>query len=286
MRALLLRLAILVSLSPLACKDTPPGSPAPQAADTTPIQQPDELTPAERAFLDGRLNRAVELLQVNQRDTFDSLLLAYSLVLLGDESAATRVLDETMRAPHFADEHMFRGLLAVLTGNLDQAIREVGAAGQLQRRRFFPRALHVELLTLAQRFEDAESALEALARDFPHEPIVPHTRGHLESARENWAGAIDAYTHSAELGGPNPDLDDGIAAARIALGQYSEARQVIERCRRSFPDYPEILYQAIRLARVNPDLAAEPLQTVVAEYRSRTKRQDRLAEIATWMGQP
>lgn len=275
-------LAVALPICSLACKDSHPGPRMSQSAETTPIRGPEELTPAERAFLDGRLDRAVELLQVSQRDSADSLLLAYSLLLLGDESEATRVLDETMRAPHYTDEHRFRGLLAIVTGNLDRAINELGAAGQPQRR-FFSRVLHTEILTLAQRFEAAQSEAEALAKDFPDEPLVPHTRGHLESARRNWTVAIDAYTRSAKLGGPNPDLDDGIAAARIALGQYSEARQAIDRCREAFPDYPEILYQAIRLERSKPGGAGKPLQTLVAEYRRRTKRQDRLAEIAEWM---
>jgi hypothetical protein len=170
-----------------------------------------------------------------------------------------------------------------VTGNLDQAIDELGAGGQPPRR-FFSRVLHTEMLTLARRFEAAQVEAEALARDFPGEPLAPHTRGHLESARSNWALAIEAYTRSAELGGPNPDLDDGIAAARIALGQYPEARQAIDRCRQAFPDYPEILYQAIRLERAKPGGAGRPLGTLVAEYRRRTRRQDRLAEIALWTG--
>src|SRR3970282_1160944 len=96
------------------------------------------------------------------------------------------------------------------------------------------------------------------------------------------AVAIDPYARSAKLGGPNPDLNDGIAAARIALGQYSEARQAIDHCREAFPDYPEILYQAIRLERAKPGGAGKPLPILVAEYRRRTKRQDRLAEISGW----
>jgi hypothetical protein len=94
--------------------------------------------------------------------------------------------------------------------------------------------------------------------------------------------AIEAYTRSAALGGPNPDLDDGIAAARIGLGQYRDARQAIDRCREAFPDYEEILYQAIRLERLKPGASGAPLGALAAEYRSRSKRQDRLAEVAGW----
>lgn len=274
--------ALVLSLAAPGCRPSAPAPPPPPATLAAPAGTPAELTEAERAFLDGRLDRAVELLKAGPRDSGDGLLLAYALLLRGDESEATRVAEETLRAPHHRDERTFRGLLALLTGKLDRAIDELGGAGAPPR--FFSRVLHAETLTLARRFEAAQAATEALARDFPQEPLVPHTRGHLESARGNWAAAIESYTRSAQLGGRNPDLDDGVAAAGIALGHYPEARQAIARCREDFPDYPEILYQAIRLERARPGAAGQPLRNLVAEYRRRTKRQDRLAEIDLWMG--
>lgn len=275
--------AAAVALLLTAC-GAPPASPPPSLAAAPSSGRPEALTLAERAFLDGRLDRAIALLQAGQRDSADSLLLAYALLLSGDEAAATHVLDETMRAPHYADEGRFRALLAIVTGDLDRALAELGSGGP--PRPFFSRVLHTEILTLARRFDAAQAEADALARDFPEDPLVPHTRGHLESARENWMPAIEAYTRSAELGGPNPDLDDGIAAARIALGQYAEARTAIDRCRAAFPEYSEILYQAIRLERLKRGAAGTPLPRLAAEYRGRTKRRDRLAEVAGWVGKP
>ncbi len=279
-------LVLGLALGSPACKESPKASRPEPTIAAKPSPSIVELTPAERAFLDGRLGRAIELLRAEQRDSSDGLLLGYALALTGDEPAAKQVLDDTLRAPHFSDDHLFRGLLAVLTGRLDESIAEIALAGPTPERRFFPRVLHVELLTLAGRFQDSEAEAAELAREFPNEPLVHHTRGHLESARENWAAAIDAYVRSEKLGGPNPDLDDGIAAARIGLKQYAEAAASIERCRKDFPDYPEILFQAIRLARMKPGASREPLQKLVTEYRSRTKRADRLMEIEQWAKKP
>ena len=282
--ASLVLLLALGACSPAGREPEPGASAAPATAPAS-TGRPEELTPAERAFLDGRLDRAIDLLEDGRRDATESLLLAYALVLSGDQRAAARVLDETMRAPHYTDEHRFRTLLALVTGDLDRALAEL-AAGGVSPRPFFSRVLHVEVLTLARRFDAALAEADALAKDFPDEPIVPHARGHLESARGNWKAAIEAYTRSAALGGPNPDLDDGIAAARIALGQYREARRAIDRCREAFPDYVEILYQAIRLERLKPGASGRPLGALAAEYSRRSKRKERVAEVAGWTAKP
>ena len=278
-RLLLSSLLAFAACAPHGRESVPAATPAVAPATTG---RPDELTGAERAFLDGRLDEAIARLRGGGGDAADELLLAYALLLSGDERAARHVLDETMRAPHHADAHRFRSLLALVTGDLEAAIAEL-SAGRGQPRPFFTRVLLVEVLSLARRFDAAQAEAEALARDFPQEPLVAHTRGHLESARGNWMPAIEAYTRSAALGGPNPDLDDGIAAGRIALGQPREARAAIDRCRAAFPGYTEILYQAIRLERAKPGASGVPLGALVAEYRQRTQRQDRLVEVARWV---
>ena len=267
---------------------------APANRDATPVAtvrppappattgQPEELTPAERAFLDARLDETIALLRDGGRDAGDGLLLAYALMLSGDDGGARKALEETMRAPHHADEHRFRSLLALLTGDLEGALAELSAGGR--QRPFFSRVLHAEAAILARRFDVAQAETDALAAEFPDEPLVPHTRGHLESARGNWAAALDAYARSAALGGPNPDLDDGIAGALIALRQFADARRAIDRCRAAFPGYTEILYQAIRLERAKRGASGVPLGALVAEYRQRTRRQDRLVEVARWVG--
>ena len=280
-------IATILAAVAVGCKDKPSDpsdSPAVQAE--TPSQAPADLTEAERAFLDGRLNRTIDLLESGSGDATDALLHAYCLLLTGNVDAATALLDVTMRAPHYRDEHLFLGLFAVLTGDLDQSLAELATEREQPRRRFFAQVLYVELLILAERFEAADSESAILIEAYSSEPIVHHTRGHLEQARENWQAAIEAYTRANELGGPNPDIDDGLAAAHIALEKYGEARQAIERCREIFPDYQEIVYQHFRLAHLAPPFSEQPVQALAAEYRRRSLRQDRHAEIEQWLTEP
>lgn len=247
---------------------------------------PDALTDAERAFLDGRLDRTVQHLRNDRRDATDGLLLAYALLMQGDEEAATTVLDQTMQAPLFADEHLFNGLFAIVTGDLDAALEQLALQVQQPRRRLFSAVLHVEILILAERFEEADAEIRALVDALPEEPLVHHTLGHLELARENWTEVLAAYGRAVDLGGPNPDLDEGFAIAHTGLGQYSLARAAIERCRAAFPDYGEILFQAIRLAREAPEHAIAPIDALISEYRAQARRPDRLAQVDEWMSGP
>ncbi len=261
------------------------GSPACRPATSPPPPQtvaagPAALTPGERAFLDGRLDQAAVLLREGRRDSSDDLLRAYALLLAGDEPAAGAALEEAMRAPLYADPGRFRALLSLLTGRLDRAIAELTDAGG--PRPFFNRVLAVEAQNLAGRYDAAQAEVDALAREFPSEPLVPHARGHLATARGQWSIALAAYMRSAQLGGPNPDLADGIAAAQIALGRYVEAREAIDGCRAVFPDYAEILYQAIRLERARPGAAGTSLAALASEYRSRSRRKDRVDEVGRW----
>jgi predicted Zn-dependent protease len=122
--------------------------------------------------------------------------------------------------------------------------------------------------------------LNELLRRYPQETIVHHVLGHLESARESWRAAIDAYERARATGGENPDLDEGIASALIELEEFDAAAKVLERCKSNFPAYTEILFQEIRHSARNSRSTPESLDPLIAEYERRTRRIDRLVEVA------
>jgi len=264
---------VLLACGTLSCSDAP-WRPKEQ------VQTPQDLRPVERAFLEARLDKTIELLTAHQRDSTDGLLLAYVLFLVGEEPKGKQVFQETMAAPRYERENLFRGLLSLTTGRLTAAIDYLDKERRQAPERFFAGVLYVETLTLAGRFEDAEAAVKELEQRHPQETIVHHTRGHLESARKSWKPAVEAYERARELGGETPDLDEGIAAALIGLGDFAAAEKEIERCKRNFPAYTEILFQEIRRAVLDPTSPAELLDPLIAEYEKRTRRIDRLVEIA------
>jgi tetratricopeptide (TPR) repeat protein len=257
----------------LSCSDAPP-------RPTEHAQTPQDLQPAERAFLEARLDEAIELLTAHRRDSTDGLLLAYSLFLVGEKSKGKRVFEETMAAPHYEREHLFRALVSLTTGRLAKAIDFLELERRQAPRRFFAGVLYVETLILAGRFENAEAAVKELTQRHPRETIVHHSRGHLESARKSWKPAVDAYEQAREYGGENPDLDEGIASALIDSGDLVAADKAIERCKENFPDYTEILFQEIRLRVLAPESPTDLLDSLIAEYEGRTRRIDRMVEVA------
>jgi tetratricopeptide (TPR) repeat protein len=264
---------LLLACAILSCSDTP------QRPDEQ-VQTPQDLHSAERAFLEARLDEAIDLLTVEKRDSTDGLLLAYSLFLVGDKSKGKRVFEETMAAPRYEREHLFRALRSITTGRLTEGIDFLELERRQAPRQFFANALYVEALILASRFDRAETTLNELLRRYPQETIVHHVLGHLESARESWQAAIDAYERARETGGENPDLDEGIASALIELQEFDAAAKVIERCKGNFPDYTEILFQEIRHSARNPRSTPESLDPLIADYERRTRRIDRLVEVA------
>lgn len=249
-------------------------------------QTPEKLTAVERAFLEARLDKTVELLAVRHRDSTDGLLHAYALFLLGDEPRSKQVFSQTMAAPRYLREDLFRAFLSLVTGKLDEAVKHFDRERKQAPERFFASVMHVEVLTLAGRYDDAAAALAPLKTLYPRENIVPHTEGHLESARQAWGAAAAAYERSRELGGENPDIDEGIAAAMIGLHDWPRADDAILRCKKSFPEYAEILYQEVRRSALAPGSSAETLSPLIAKYKSVTKRRDRVEEVERLVKRP
>lgn len=239
---------------------------------------PSELHPAERAFLEARLDTAIDLLNKRRRDSTDGLILAYSLFLRGDDADSQKAFSTAMKVPRYKDSSLFEGLLGALTGKLSEAIEHLQPKPK-QAHRFFARVLLVELLTLAERFDEAEPLVDALIKDFPEETIVHHTKGHLEAARESWSAALAAYTHADALGKNNPDVCDGLVQAHIGLKDFTAARALLDSCQPRFPQYAELLYQRIRMETLIGESSDEALHSLVSEYRKRSKRQDRIKEF-------
>ena len=272
--------AVVFASGMQGCKDS--STPPPEEVMPHP-QGPNDLHPAERSFLEGRLDRTVKLRMENCRDSSDGLLLAFAIFLQGDEALSQRIFSEVMRTPRYRNEHLFRGLLAVLTGDMNKALEHLDQERKLPHRQFFASVLYVELLILAKRFDAAAGEVEELKLRYSGEPIIYHTEGHMEAARSSWRAALSAYQRSEELGGINPDLDDGIAAALIELGELDTARERVYQCRKDFPDYTEILFQELRLVHLDPDAPTEALATLAAEYKRRTKMKDRVEQVEQWL---
>lgn len=272
-----LRCGITAWLSVAVCASVSWGgqTPAPSKhAHTT-----ETLRPAQRAFLEAKLDETLILLSKHREDASDGLLLAYALFLSGQEEEGRKVFQETMAAPDYQRRNVFLGLLSLLTGKPAAATQYFDTERKASPIDLFAAVMYVETLTLAERFDDAEVAAKQLIEQYPQENIVYHTRGHLESARKSWKAAADAYRQARELGGPNPDLDEGIAAALIELGDLAKARAEIQHCKNAFPRYTEILFQEIRLAMLDPTVPRDRVDALINEYRRRSRRHDRLAEL-------
>jgi tetratricopeptide (TPR) repeat protein len=266
--------------TPAATPTAPAETPTPAASVA--VQTPADLRPAERAFIEARLDETVQLLNEGSQEATDRLMLAFALQMQGHNERAERIFRHTMRRPGGKDDHLFRGFVAALTGNAAEAVRRLELERARPQNRFFAEALYVEFLAGSERFEEAEVEATKLEQSYPDSPVVHHIRGHLETGRQAWQAALEAYRRSEELGRRNPDVDDGIAHALIELGQFAEAHAVVERCRSEFPEHTEILFYATRLESLDPAGTPEALERLAAEYEKRSARADRLEEVATW----
>jgi len=247
-----------------------------------PGQTPAMLHPAERAFLEARLQRTVELLDAERRDAADGLLLTYALFLLGDDSRSRSLFEKVMSGARSEQSPMFYALGFLLTGKPEQALMQLEKARHQGPQMFFAQMLFIETLVLNRQFDKADAELARFVHQYPDENIVYHTQGHLYSAWQLWEKAIAAYEEARKRGGENPDLDEGIAAALIALGRYREAQSVVERCKVDFPDYDEILFEEIRLMHQKPAVSEEALRSLVSEFKKRSRRTDRFSEVDAW----
>jgi len=242
-------------------------------------QTPAMLLPAERAFLEARLADTVTLLKAGKRDAADGLLQTYAMFLLGDDDGSRRLFEQIMSGSVSEQTPMFYALGFLLTGKPDQALMQLDKVRHQGAQMFFAQMLYIETLILIEQFDKADAELARLIQSYPDENIVYHTQGHLYSAQQLWDKAIAAYDAARQMGGENPDLDEGIAAAMIALGRYQEAQAVIGRCKRNFPSYAEILFEEIHLMRQRSGSDSPELARLMADYMKRSQRQDRIAEM-------
>lgn len=237
------------------------------------------LHPAERAFLEARLQRTVELLDDGKRDAADGLLQVYALFLQGDDAGSGRLFEKIMSKAVSGQTPMFYALGFLLTGKPEQALMQLDKVRHQGPQMFFAQMLYLETLILSGQFDKADNELSRLIQHYPDENIIYHTQGHLYSARQLWGEAILAYGEARQRGGENPDLDEGIAAAMIALSRYQEAKAVIDRCKTNFPSYAEILFEEIHLMRQTSGSGSPELPRLIADYMKRSQRQDRVVEM-------
>lgn len=240
---------------------------------------PSQLEAPQRAFLDALLERTVLLLEADRRDAADEILFAYALFLSGRDAESRVAYDRALKADPARRPHLYAAIGALMTGKNEVAVQEFVNAARADESPFFATLLRVEALTGASRFDEASDELDRLQALFPDEPTIAHTRGHLMSARKQWQPAVDAYEQARTLGGDNPDLDEGIAASWLELGDYARAFEAVERCKREFPDYVEILFQELQILLAQGSADPAEVKVRLDEYRDRTLRWQRVREV-------
>lgn len=239
---------------------------------------PAQLQASERAFLDALLDRTISILTTERRDAADEILLAYALFLAGRDAESHTAYDAALKAPRGQREQLYTAVHFLMTGKPTRAIAEFDRAINRGQAPFFSTVMGVEAMTMAGQYGRAERELDRLRGLFPDEAIVEHTRGHLASAQGHWSQSVESYEAARRMGSENPDLDEGIAASWIELGDFEKASEAISRCRQGFPDYAEILFQELRVAVATGDDRTRT-DELFAEYRERTLRWQRLREI-------
>lgn len=238
------------------------------------------LTEVERSFLEARLDRTGEILSQRQRGAIDNLIYAYVLALKGDVAGAKQAFQDAMLAPlqDRKRQLLSEALIALFSQNLNLALTNITTYHEQNPDDVFASILRIEWEIAAGKNHSTEQELNALLTRYPKETIIYHTLGHLYSARKEWQKATDAYRRSRKLGGENPDLDAGIAAAMIELGKFSSARTVIDRCKENFPAFAGILFDEIRLAVMGDKKDLGKAEALLAEYRRLSSDQQRIRE--------
>ena len=143
--------------------------------------------------------------------------------------------------PNFGAGHAMLAFAQVLAGDSQAALDSVATALDIQPGDSFARFVLGMSLVLSGQPAAAISQLQEALRLDPVEPRRPYLNvlGIAYYTAADYSGALGILEDSYERGGPQgPHMDVFIAAAMAQLGEEDNARAVIARIHKNYPDFP------------------------------------------------
>ena len=168
--------------------------------------------------------------------------------------------------------------------HLEKAVKLAENASDGERR--FIQAMHKARANNGAGFADALEPLQALAKDYPNERLVPMLIGQIQLALGNGEDARKAFERAQAIGPSSNRARSFLANDDLLRGDYADARKTFEAIEKELPSgvAPAPIRYGVAFSYLyegNDTEAINSLQTFLGEYRETGAAQN-FPEVFIW----